>query len=76
MANGWTLERRERQAALIRTWRPWERSTGPRSEVGKAMASQNSYKHGACAAQAIAERRRLMDLLCEFGRQRDEVAHE
>src|ERR1017187_1007026 len=31
MANGWTLERRLRQSAAIRQWRPWERSTGPRT---------------------------------------------
>ena len=44
MANGWTLERRARQAKLIRRWRPWERSTGPRSAEGKARVSQSSYK--------------------------------
>jgi hypothetical protein len=35
MVNGWTLERRRRQAELIRCWRPWEQSTGPRSPEGK-----------------------------------------
>ena len=29
MGNGWTPERQARQAVLIRTWRPWEQSTGP-----------------------------------------------
>lgn len=46
MANGWTLERRERQSVLIRTWRPWERSTGPTSEEGKARSSRNGDKGG------------------------------
>ena len=32
MGNGWTPERRERQAALIRSWKPWEHSTGPRTD--------------------------------------------
>ena len=32
----WTKERRERQAELIRTWKPWTRSTGPRTAAGKA----------------------------------------
>jgi hypothetical protein len=41
MGNGWTLERRARQAALIRTWRPWEKSTGPRTAQGKATAARN-----------------------------------
>jgi hypothetical protein len=47
MANGWTSERRARQAALIRQWRPWERATGPRTVDGKAVASQNAYRGGA-----------------------------
>lgn len=44
MANGWTQERRARQAALIRTWRPWEKSTGPRTDEGKAVVSRNHLK--------------------------------
>lgn len=46
MANGWTPERRARQAELIRTWRPWEQSTGPRSEAGKARAARNRDQGG------------------------------
>ena len=46
MANGWTPERRARQAALIRTWRPWEQSTGPRSAEGKARTARNGFKGG------------------------------
>ena len=46
MANGWTPERRARQAELIRTWRPWDRSTGPCTEAGKAIASRNANKAG------------------------------
>lgn len=44
MANGWTPERRARQAELIRNWRPWDRSTGPRTAEGKARASRNGDK--------------------------------
>lgn len=29
--NGWTPERRVRQAELIGNWKPWKRSTGPRT---------------------------------------------
>ena len=49
MATPWTPERRARQAALIRTWRPWERSTGPKSPAGKAVSAGNAFKggHGA-----------------------------
>ena len=38
MANGWSPERRERQAALIQNWKPWECSTGPRTAGGKATS--------------------------------------
>lgn len=44
--NGWTLERRQRQAGLIRTWQPWKHSTGPKSEVGKAKVARNAFKGG------------------------------
>ena len=46
MANGWTPERRARQAELIRKWRPWKKSTGPKTEAGKVAVSQNAYKGG------------------------------
>lgn len=46
MSKGWTQERRARQAELIRGWKPWERSTGPRTVEGKARTSQNGFKGG------------------------------
>lgn len=46
MANGWTPERRAQQAELIRQWRPWEKSTGPRTAEGKAAVAQNAWKGG------------------------------
>jgi hypothetical protein len=45
-SNRWTPERRAHHAALIRTWRPWEKSTGPRTNTGKAIAAQNAWKGG------------------------------
>lgn len=45
-AKGWTPERRAKQAATIRKWKPWERSTGPRTEAGKATVARNAYKGG------------------------------
>jgi hypothetical protein len=44
MNSGWTPERRAKQAALIHTWRPWEHSTGPRTDQGKARTAQNGFK--------------------------------
>jgi hypothetical protein len=46
MENGWTPERRARQAELIRGWRPWESSTGPRTVEGKARSRMNRYRGG------------------------------
>ena len=46
MASSWTPERRARQAALIRTWKPWKQATGPRTPDGKATTSRNAYKGG------------------------------
>jgi hypothetical protein len=45
----WTPERRARQAAQIRSWRPWLRSTGPRSETGKERSALNALRHGFCS---------------------------
>jgi hypothetical protein len=44
MARGWTAERRALQAEAIKRWRPWERSTGPRTAAGKAAAAANGAK--------------------------------
>ena len=52
MANGWTPERRARQAQLIRRWRPWEQSTGPKTAESKAKSSRNADK-GAQAVDAL-----------------------
>jgi hypothetical protein len=46
MANGWTTERRRRQAEAIRRWQPSEHSTGPRSVEGKARSARNAYRGG------------------------------
>lgn len=42
-ASAWTPERRAKQAEAIRKWKPWERSTGPRTEQGKLISSRNAY---------------------------------
>jgi hypothetical protein len=47
--NGWTPERRARQSALIHTWQPWDKTTGPKTPQGKAKASRNAYKGGTRA---------------------------
>ena len=46
MVNGWTWERRQRQADLIRTWRPWEQSTGPKTPDGRLRVARNAWRGG------------------------------
>lgn len=44
--NGWTTERRQRQAQLIKQWQPWQHSTGARTAEGKSKVSRNAFKGG------------------------------
>jgi hypothetical protein len=62
----WTPERRARQAQLIATWRPWERSTGPRTVAGKAASSRNAYRGGGLRAY-LREVREFLRETNEFG---------
>lgn len=64
MAKGWTPERRARQAEPISSWTPWERSTGPRTEDGKARSSQNRFR-GAHREEQRALLRQLSGALAE-----------
>jgi len=64
MGTPWTPERRARQAAAIKTWRPWERSTGPRTAEGKAASSRNAFK-GGLAAELRAISKQVNELLRE-----------
>lgn len=41
-----TPEHRRQQAERIRACSPWERSTGPRTPEGKAVASRNAWRGG------------------------------
>ncbi len=40
----WTPERREKMAKLIQERKPWQKSTGPATEEGKARAKLNGLK--------------------------------
>ncbi|MCP9760498.1 hypothetical protein EGI20_14485 [Aquitalea sp. S1-19] len=65
--NGWTPERRARQAELIRQWQPWTRATGPKTEIGKAISSRNATQHGRYTAVAYAERSALRQWIRQCG---------
>ena len=69
MTHGWTTERSKKQSERIREWKPWEKSTGPKTELGKAKTSKNAFKHG----MRSAEIQELHDLLAEFKRTEKEA---
>ena len=70
MATTWTPERRARQAELIRTWKPWEQATGPKSSEGKARVAANAWRGGQ--RQKWRELVRLVN--AEIGQARNLVA--
>jgi hypothetical protein len=43
---GWTPGRKAKQAQVIQRWKPWQRSTGPKSADGKAKVARNAFKGG------------------------------
>lgn len=59
---GWTEERRKKQAEAIRRWKPWEKSTGPRTEAGKSRCKMN-------ARDAEAQARKEAAILCRLNRE-------
>lgn len=48
--NGWTPERRAKQAAAIHRWKPWEQNPGVKTDAGKSISKMNALKHGARSA--------------------------
>ncbi len=67
MSRGWSPERRAKQAEAIKRWRPWERSTGPRTAEGKAASAAN----GALAWPLGSARSVLRELRRVLREQRD-----
>lgn len=65
MANGWTPERPARHAALIRTWRPWECSTGARAAAGKARSSRNADKPESFNRRMLAMKKEVAALVLQ-----------
>jgi hypothetical protein len=68
MKTGWTSERRARQGILIPTWKPWEQSTGPKTDMGKAASATNARIHGLRCRDFLSETRQLRAMIREFGR--------
>ncbi|MEA5511981.1 hypothetical protein VB715_19595 [Crocosphaera sp. UHCC 0190] len=41
----WTKSAKKCQSELIKQWKPWNHSTGPRTSEGKQISSQNARKY-------------------------------
>ena len=64
--SGWTPDRKAHQAKLIQQWRPWEKSTGPKTQADKEEILQNAFKGGTRKqfrdlAKALPEQRQWLD---------------
>jgi hypothetical protein len=49
----WTQEERQRQAQLIKKWKPWTRSTGAKTFEGKERSKMNALKDGAYSGDML-----------------------
>lgn len=65
-SNSWPPEKRARQAAIAKARKPWEKSTGPKTDAGKKAVSRNAYRHGFRSADYAA--------LCALLTQQKEMA--
>lgn len=43
-SNGWTPERRQRQAQIIHQWKPWKNATGAKTKAGKQVSRMNAQR--------------------------------
>ncbi len=55
----WTLKQKKQQAQAIHRWKPWDRSTGPRTPEGKAKSARNALKHGV-RSEAVKDFRKVV----------------
>lgn len=49
----WTDERRTYYAELIKARKPWEKSTGPKTDKGKNKVSRNAVSTERCLVKKI-----------------------
>lgn len=67
-----TQEHRALRAMLIKRWKPWEQSTGPKTQEGKSQVSQNALKHGRRSQEFANEVTAIKKILCEFSKVSDQ----
>ena len=60
-----TPEHRRLRAELIKRWRPWEKSTGPKSKEGKAVVAQNGFRGNP--RETLKAAREIEQLISEDG---------
>ena len=53
-SKSWTPERRAAQSARMKEQKPWLKTTGPKTEAGKAAVRLNALKHGLYSAEMLA----------------------
>lgn len=61
-----TPEHRAKRAEMIKRWKPWEKSTGPRTIEGKRSSAMRGYKGGQrdelrALAKELREIQRILD---------------
>jgi hypothetical protein len=56
----------QRPTVLIRKWKPWESSTGPVTDEGKVISSQNPFKTGCHSAEIKQNQAYLRQLIKNF----------
>ena len=60
MKSRWTPEAREKQRQAIHRWKPWTRSTGPRTAQGKTQSALNGYWCGYVLRLTSREQLRII----------------
>lgn len=60
-SKSWTPARRKKQAEIMRQRKAWNKSTGPKTDEGKAISAANAHKHGMRSAAIQALTRALAD---------------
>ena len=62
-SRAWTPERRAAHRKMLQDKKPWLKSTGPKTLVGKKRVSMNAQKHGLHSAEFLAQLKILRILL-------------
>ena len=60
-----TPEHRRLRAELIKRWRPWEKSTGPKTKEGRAVVAQNGFR--GSPRETLKAAREIERLISEDG---------